>query len=122
MFKGAVTRKWRRQSPSNGVAAVSRYSEKTFAAFEGLVCSTFFSSGERVCLETMQAGKAKIIWVLPMDMPDKISTGWTDAFLEGRALWLSAFPDENKEASRNSCDKANLWIEAFCGSPSVIPL
>ncbi len=95
---------------------ISRYSEKKLPAFEGLVCSTFFSPGEKACLETLQKGKARIIWVLPMAMPEKIATAWMDAFLEGRALWLSAFSDELKEASRSSCEQANRWIELFCGT------
>jgi hypothetical protein len=49
-------------------------------------------------------------------MPKNIPVTWTDAFLAGRALWLSAFPDEQQEASRNSCEQANRWVEQFCGA------
>jgi len=88
--------------------------QNKLAVFDGLVCSTFFSPGERVCLDTLRAGKAGIIWVLPLAMPGTISTGWTDAFWEGRALWLSAFSDELNEATRESCEQANRWVERFC--------
>jgi hypothetical protein len=62
----------------------------------------------------LQGSKARIIRVLPMAMPKTISEGWTDAFLEGRALWLSAFPDDLQEATRASCEQANQWVEQFC--------
>jgi hypothetical protein len=88
--------------------------QKELAGFDGIVCSTFFSPGERACQETLQAGNARIVWVLPMAMPGAIPDGWTDAFLEGRALWLSAFPDDLKEATRASCEQANRWVELFC--------
>ncbi len=91
--------------------------QNKLAAFDGLVCSTFFSAGERVCLKALQAGKAGIIWVLPMAMPETIATGWTDAFVESRALWLSAFADELHEATRASCEQANHWVERFCEPP-----
>jgi len=84
-------------------------------AFDGLVCSTFFSPGERACLSVLQESRARIIWVLPMAMPATIPVDWTNAFLEERALWLSAFPDELQEATRTSCDQANHWVKTFCG-------
>ena len=80
--------------------------------FDGVVCSTFFSPGERACLKALQSGTAKIIWVAPMALPEKITTAWTDAFLGGRALWLSAFKEP--EATRDSCEQANKWAEQFC--------
>ncbi len=82
------------------------------AVFEGVVCSTFFSPGERACLKTLQSEAAKVVWVAPMALPKKISNAWTDAFLEERALWLSAFKE--KEATRASCMQANEWVETFC--------
>jgi REP element-mobilizing transposase RayT len=88
--------------------------QKELAQFDGIVCSTFFSPGERICLETLLEGSARIVWVLPMAMPERIPTGWTNAFLEGRALWLSAFPDELEEATRERCQQANQWVERFC--------
>jgi REP element-mobilizing transposase RayT len=84
--------------------------------FNGVVFSTFFSPGEHLCLETLLKGKAMLVWVLPVAMPKNIPVTWTDAFLAGRALWLSAFPDEQQEASRNSCEQANRWVEQFCGA------
>jgi len=90
--------------------------QKELAGYEGVVCSTFFSPGERACLKTLQAGSARIVWVLPMAMPKTIPTGWADAFLEERALWLSAFPVELEEATRASCEQANRWVELFCGT------
>lgn len=83
-------------------------------AFDGLVCSTFFSPGERACLSVLQESCARIIWVLPMAMPATIPVGWTDAFLQERALWLSAFPEELSAATRSSCTQANDWVKQFC--------
>ncbi|MDA3926120.1 MAG: hypothetical protein PF904_15600 [Kiritimatiellae bacterium] len=80
--------------------------------FDGVVCSTFFSPGERACLDTLLMESAKIVWVLPMALPEKIPVAWTDTFLAGRALWLSAF--EELEATRANCRKANEWVEDFC--------
>jgi hypothetical protein len=45
---------------------------------------------------------------------------WTDAFLEGRALWLSAFPGDQPEATRESCQLANRWVEQFCQPAPII--
>ena len=88
--------------------------QKELTDFDGVVCSTFFSSGERACLEALQKGSARIIWVLPMAMPKGIPERWTGAFLENRALWLSAFPDDQEEATRTSCQQANNWVKQFC--------
>jgi REP element-mobilizing transposase RayT len=88
-------------------------------SFEGVVCSTFFSPGERACLETLQTGLARIVWVLPMAMPEQIPVAWTDAFLQQRALWLSAFPEDQAEATRASCDQANRWVLQFCAAGPV---
>lgn len=88
--------------------------QSELADFDGLVCSTFFSPGERACLKALLTGSARIVWVLPMGMPKSIPVDWTDAFLEERALWVSAFPDGMKEATRASCEQANRWVEQFC--------
>jgi hypothetical protein len=40
--------------------------------------------------------------------------GWTEAFLDERALWISAFPDELQEATLASCTQANQWIKTLC--------
>jgi len=101
-----------RRSTEAEVAAL----QSELAGFDGVVCSTFFSPGERVCLKVLLTGSARIVWVLPMGMPRSIPVGWTDAFLEGRALWVSAFPDQMEEASRTSCEQANRWVERFCWS------
>ena len=50
---------------------------------------------------------------LRMAMPEAIPTAWTDAFLQQRALWLSAFPDDQPEATRASCEQANRWVRKF---------
>ncbi len=89
--------------------------------FDGLVCSTFFSPGERSCLKVLLPSSARIVWVLPMGMPNSIPVAWTDAFLEGRALWVSAFPDEMQEASRASCEQANHGVEYFCAKREDAP-
>ncbi len=89
------------------------------ATFGGIVLSTFFSPGERACLRTLQEGSARMVWVQPMAMPPKIPLAWTKAFVEKRALWLCAFPDDLREASRATCTQANQWAEAL--SQSHIP-
>lgn len=110
-----------RQTPRKALRVSRKASEADMAAlqaglasFDGMVCSTFFSQGERACLETLLAGASGIIWVLPMAMPPSISEKWTNAFLEGRALWLAAFSDDLEKASRVSCEQANRWVERFC--------
>lgn len=50
-------------------------------------------------------------------LPENIPTGWADAFPEGRALWLSAIPDDLTEATRVGCEQANQWVERFCSIP-----
>lgn len=92
--------------------------QNELAVFDGLVCSTFFSPGERTCLKTLLNASARIVWVQPMAMPEPIPVDWTDAFLENRALWLSAFPDDQPVATRESCQLANRWVEQFC-EPAV---
>jgi hypothetical protein len=87
------------------------------ARFDGIVCSTFFSPGERACLQGLQNGKARIIWVQPMAMPASIPVNWTTPFLENRALWLSAFPDDQPDATRETCQMANRWVETLCTAP-----
>ena len=88
--------------------------QEELADFDGVICSTFFSPGERSCLKALLAGSARIVWVLPMGFPKSIPVVWTEAFLEGRALWVSAFSDEMKDATRASCEEANGWVEKFC--------
>ena len=84
------------------------------AGFDGVVFSTFFSPGERTCLKMLLAGSARIVWVLPVAFPKSIPVAWTESFLEARALWVSVCPDEMTEATRASCEQANLRIEQFC--------
>ncbi len=38
----------------------------------------------------------------------------TEALLENRALWISAFPDDQTDATRASCDIANRQVARFC--------
>ena len=80
-------------------------------AYDGVVCSTFFSPGERECLDALLENRNKVIWVLPMGMPEHIPVKWADAFIEVRALWVSAFPDEQNDAGRSCCERANRWVE-----------
>ena len=88
--------------------------QEELSSFDGVVCSTFFSPGERACLKSLLGGSARVVWVQPMAMPEHIPGAWTDAFLEGRALWLSAFADDLEDATRESCLQANRWVETFC--------
>ena len=81
--------------------------QREIAAFEGVVFSTFYSAGERACLETVLGKSAGIVWVVPMALPVYIPPVWTDAFLEGRALWISR--TDLPEACRLSCEAANRF-------------
>ena len=101
-----------RKASTEAIAALQR----ELATFDGVVYSTFFSPGERTCLEGLQRGTARLVWVLPMGMPTAVPVGWTTPFLEQRALWLSAFPDEQHEATRSSCDAANLGVRMAVGA------
>jgi REP element-mobilizing transposase RayT len=83
-------------------------------AFNGLVISTFFSPGERACLDALLQTQTKLVWIQPMAMPEKIPVKWTDAFLESRALWLSAFPEGLQNATRSTCLQANEWVRQLC--------
>jgi REP element-mobilizing transposase RayT len=92
-------------------------------SFEGLVASTFFSPGERACLEVLldKGAKARVLWVIPMAMPEHIYAQWAGAFTEGRALWVSKYGDPRQgeaapEPSRERCMECNSWIEAFAGA------
>ncbi|MFW6414275.1 MAG: transposase [Verrucomicrobiota bacterium] len=107
--------------PRQALRISRRASEKEIAAlqddlatFSGLVCSTFMSPGEKACLQTLQEGSAHILWILPMTLPASIPVGWTEAFLEKRALWLSGFSQEVTAPTRESCEQANDWVEQFC--------
>jgi len=87
--------------------------QKALSSFDGVVFSTFFSSGERACLKMLQEGSAQVVWVLPTALPVSIPVAWTDAFLEERALWISPFSDEMLDASRASCEVANRLVKTF---------
>jgi len=99
-----------RRATEREIAAMCRKLE----AFGGIVCSTFFSPGERACLQTVQQGEARIVWVLPTAMPAHIPVSWSDAFLQKRALWISTFPDDLQTGTRESCQLANRRVERFC--------
>jgi putative transposase len=68
-YKGNV--KLLRQSGPRRALRVSRKAtgaqvaalRNKLAAFDGLVCSTFFSPGERDCLSVLQEGRVRIVWV-----------------------------------------------------------
>jgi len=113
LLKADVPRRVLRVSRRATDAEVARLKEE-LAGFGGVVFSTFFSRGERACLDVLQRGSAGLVWVLPMALPKSIPVAWTDAFLEGRALWISLFSDEAAEASRARCEQANRWIRRFC--------
>lgn len=77
---------------------------------KGVTVSTFFSLGERAVLDSLLSNeKARIIWIMPMGLPSQIPVKWGKALLERRALWLSAYPDEMAEATRESCMQCNEW-------------
>lgn len=79
---------------------------------EGVIVSTFFSPGERAVLdELLTHKKSRIIWIMPMGMPEQIPVKWGSALLEQRALWLSAYPDELVEATRATCTECNEWAK-----------
>jgi REP element-mobilizing transposase RayT len=81
-------------------------------AWEGVIVSTFFSPGERAVLDELLAHKkCRIIWIIPMGMPEQIPVKWGRALLEQRALWLSAYPDELAEATRATCMECNAWAK-----------
>jgi REP element-mobilizing transposase RayT len=81
-------------------------------AWEGIVVSTFFSPGERAVLDALLTQpQSRIIWIMPMGLPEHIPVKWGKALLEGRALWLSAYPDEQQEATRTNCMEGNEWAE-----------
>lgn len=82
--------------------------------FNGTILSTFFSPGERACLQTLQDSAANLVWVLPMGIPKHIPVAWTNAFLEKRALWVSTFPDTQETATRTSCEQANIRLLQLC--------
>lgn len=80
--------------------------------WEGVVVSTFFSPGERALLDALHTlPSSRIIWIMPMAMPGHIPVKWGKVLLEGRALWLSAYSDEQQEATRASCMECNTWAE-----------
>lgn len=83
-------------------------------SFDGVVVSTFFSPGEKACLKTLLESTARVVWIVPMAMPEEIPSQWAKAFIEKRVLWISAFPDNLVDATRESCETANLWIEKIC--------
>ena len=77
---------------------------------KGVTVSTFFSPGERAVLDSLLSNeKAQIIWIMPMGLPAQIPVKWGKALLEHRALWLSAYPDEMAEATRESCVQCTEW-------------
>jgi hypothetical protein len=83
--------------------------QSEMASFDGVVFSTFFSPGERSCLESILAGRAAAVWVAPMMLPERIPTRWAAAFFEKRVLWLS-FSDV-PEATRFTCEQANEMVK-----------
>lgn len=75
-----------------------------------VIVSTFFSPGEREVLDRLlEDGDVRLIWLVPLGMPETIPSKWAGAMAAGRALWLSAFPDDMTAASRESCLRCNEW-------------
>ena len=106
-------------------------------SFEGVVVSTFISPGERACLDVLleEGNAARVVWVIPMVMPEKIYAQWAGAFVEGRALWLSRYGGLPAEAgqyglpaeaghyagqyagqytTREQCLECNAWVDRLC--------
>jgi len=80
--------------------------------WDGIAVSTFFSPGERAVLDALLMQlKSRIIWIMPMAMHEHIPVKWGKVMLEGRGLWLSAYADEQQEATRASCMECNAWAE-----------
>lgn len=81
-----------------------------------VLVSTFFSPGERVVLDRLLVrDDVRLIWLLPMGMPEAVPTKWGTALADGRALWLSAFPDDATDATRASCEHCNAWAQRLEG-------
>lgn len=84
-----------------------------------VVVSTFFSPGERAVLDRLLVSQeARLIWLVPMAMPKAVPAKWAEALVTGRALWLSAFPDEMTDASRDTCQLCNTWAERLERDPT----
>ena len=95
--------------------ATAEETEKALAEASGnrtvgnaVVVSTFFSPGERTALDRLLASDdVRLIWLVPMGLPETVPSKWGAALAEGRALWLSPFPDGGTEATRAACDYCN---------------
>jgi len=104
---------------------------------EGVVVSTFISPGERACLDVLleEGNAARVLWVVPMVMLEKIFSQWAGAFAEGRALWLSRYGGlpaeagqyglpaeaghyaghyEGQYVTREQCLECNAWVDKLC--------
>jgi len=95
---------------------------------DGVVVSTFMSPGERACLDVLleEGNAARIVWLIPMVMPEQIYAQWAGAFIEGRALWVSKYLSEplagaghpqgeaDPRPSRASCLECNAWVDKLC--------
>lgn len=100
-----------RKATEQEIAQTQRFFKEEW---EGVVVSTFFSPGERAILDALLThDKTRIIWIMPKGMPAHIPVKWGRALLDHRALWLSAYPDEQAEATRETCMQCNLWATAL---------
>lgn len=82
------------------------------AGDDTVLVSTFFSPGERTALDRLLlSNNVRLIWLLPMGLPKTIPIKWGQALADGRALWLSAFPDEATDATRAACEHCNAWAQ-----------
>lgn len=82
------------------------------AGDNAVVVSTFFSPGERAALDRLLArDDVRLLWLVPMSLPETVPSKWAAALAEGRALWLSAFPDGGTEATRAACEHCNSWAQ-----------
>jgi hypothetical protein len=46
-----------------------------------------------------------------MGMPEHIPVKWGRPLLEHRVLWLSAYPNELADATRETCMQCNVWAK-----------
>jgi hypothetical protein len=98
-----------RKATEEEVVQTKRLFDETW---ESVIVSTFLSPGERAVLdELLLHKKCRIIWIMPMGMPEQIPVKWGSVLLEERALWLSAYPDEQQEATRATCMECNAWAK-----------
>ncbi|NCD34808.1 MAG: hypothetical protein EOL87_15500 [Spartobacteria bacterium] len=122
MFKGSVTREWRRaQGAYNGVSrhggkermgriwAPNYYDVICLNAEELEVRERYIRANpRRWSLRDVPRGQLRSSRYMG-------NKGLLEMPLERRALRISAFPDEMQNATRWGCEQANHWVQQFCG-------